>query len=134
MQSLLSIATAVSKTHRAHNSSAPIPLCKLLFSAQIKGCSGLETHSLLYATELCLLLKGPSQKHSITRTSLALIFYPNSLFLGRNIRVPWVSIGLSPGGTSLVWAPCLWSLTVSPTLPCNPPTSQDQGQNSILPQ
>lgn len=69
----------------------PIPLCKLVFSSQTKGWPVLETHSLI-----ALWLKSLSQKHTVTRTSLALIFYPNSLFLGRNIRVPRASHQLQP--------------------------------------
>lgn len=55
MQSLLPIATAVSKTSLLTGlatGSAPIPLCKLLFSSPTKGWPVLETHSLRYGSEL----------------------------------------------------------------------------------
>lgn len=132
MQSLLPVATAVSKnitTHKAHNSSASILLCKLLFSSEIKGCS----ISLLCISELSACHRRAHPRDTtVTGTSLAFIFRSNSFFLDRNIRVPGASHQPQPWkhqaglGSVPLEACCL------PTLPCNPPTSQDKGQTQYL--
>lgn len=134
MQSLLPVATAVSKnitTHKAQHSSASILLCKLLFSSRIKGCSV----SLLCGSELSACHRRAHPRDTtVTGTSLAFIFRSNSFFfLDRNIRVsrashqpqPWWTHQAGLGSVPL-------EVCRLPTRPCNPPTSQDKGQTQYL--